>query len=157
VEVVIGIGEYKVIKNENDSIKTFALGSCVALTAYCPNKKVLGMVHIALPDSTIDKVHATKCPGYFADTAIPMIIGEMCSIYGCRENDLIINIFGGANSINKNDIFQIGRRNIEAVKDIIESRRMSCNFKDTGGTFSRTVEIYVATGEAKLEIFPLKI
>lgn len=33
---VIGIGEYAVSNNEEDTIMTFALGSCAALVIYCP-------------------------------------------------------------------------------------------------------------------------
>ena len=35
-----------------DSITTLGLGSCVGVVIYDPAKKISGMVHVMLPDST---------------------------------------------------------------------------------------------------------
>ncbi|GAB1483918.1 hypothetical protein MASR2M78_27350 [Treponema sp.] len=50
----VGIGEWAVSKSIDDVIKTYALGSCVAVIIYDAKAKVGGLIHVALPDSSID-------------------------------------------------------------------------------------------------------
>jgi len=76
MEHVIGIGEYHITNSLEDTIKTYALGTCVSLTIYCRKKKVLGMVHIALPEAT---ARSTGNPaGYYADTVVQLLINSIC-------------------------------------------------------------------------------
>ena len=70
MELVVGLGEIVVSGREEDKIKTFALASCVAVTAYSPLKKVAGMIHIVLPHS-FDLRDYKERPGYFAESGLP--------------------------------------------------------------------------------------
>lgn len=154
---IVGIGEYIISDNEEDILKTFALATCIALTVYSPLKKVLGMVHIALPSSNINPDNTLLRPGYFADTAIPLLINKICLDYDCCKYELIVNIYGGAQSICKTDVFNIGKRNIDAVKEILSHNSIPFNAEETGGTNSRTVEMDVATGTVKIYLQPIQI
>lgn len=156
VDIVIGIGEYAISNNEEDVIKTFSLGSCVALTIYCPKNKVLGMVHIALPDSNINLEESKNKPGHFADTAIPLLLDTLSSKYGCNKYDLVCNMYGGSNSIQNDDNFQIGKRNIDSVLNILGEKNVTLNKCDTGGFISRTIEADVKSGTVKLSSYPIK-
>jgi len=51
--LIIGIGEYVVSNKKEDTIKTYALASCVAVIIYSSSKKVSGMVHISLPEAEL--------------------------------------------------------------------------------------------------------
>lgn len=157
MNIVIGIGDYAVSDNEKDVLKTFALGSCVALTVYSPKKRVLGMAHIALPHSNIDIEASKNRPGHFADTAIPLLLDIFSSKYGCNKNDLVYNIYGGSKSIQANDIFKIGKRNVETIVDIFNKNNISLNKSETGGLVSRTIEADVNSGNVKLSIYPINI
>lgn len=154
---VVGIGDFVISNNVKDTIKTFALASCVAVTAYSPAHKVLGMVHIALPDSKVNPESAGIKPGYFADTAIPALFNEICASTGARWNELVVNLFGGANSINLQDVFVIGKRNLSTVVSILEDNMVPFTQVATGGTVSRTVEVDVANGAARVEVLPIMI
>lgn len=145
---IVGIGEYLISDNIEDSIKTYALSSCVAVTAYSPLRKVLGLVHIVLPYSEAGL--AIPQPGYYANTAIPLMIGKLCTDYGCSKEELLFCLYGGAESIKKNDFFNIGRRNINAVKAILTSYNVSFSDEEIGGKDSRTIEVDVATGNVKI-------
>ncbi|MDP4094386.1 MAG: chemotaxis protein CheD [Bacillota bacterium] len=149
MQQIIGIGEYTISNNEQDSVKTFALSSCVALTAYSPYRKVLGMVHIALPETGI--VTTCDLPGYYADTAVPLLVREMCTEYGCLIGELTFQLYGGAKSSFKRDVFKIGERNIQAVKAILASYFVKIEAEDTGGIYGRTIEADVATGKTRIE------
>ena len=113
--------------------------------------KCVGMVHVALPDSSIDTTNKARTkPGYFADTGIPSLIKLMQSM-GCkgsgRSGGLTVKIAGGANVMACNDTFQIGKRNGLAIKKILWSYGLAPLTEDIGGTFSRTVSVAVNTGE----------
>ena len=144
---IIGIGDYAVSSNDEDTIKTFALGSCVALVIYCPNSRKLGMVHIALPDSSIIRNEDNKYKeGYFADVAVPMLFNKVCGGFINYKKEYEVSIFGGALSKNKNDIFNIGLKNLIKVKEILNENNVKFEYSNTGGNYSRTIEVDVKTG-----------
>jgi len=153
---IIGIGEYAVADNrKTKTMKTFALASCVAVIAYSPIKKAAGMVHVALPSPLRDEDN--KKPGYYATTGIPNMIAKLCKEYGCERKELTISIYGGADSINENDVFNIGSRNIDAVKKTLYDMNMTVQRKEIGGTISRTIEILLETGNIKMTTAPITI
>lgn len=144
---VIGIGDYAVSSSEEDTIKTFALGSCVALVIYCPDYKKLGMVHIALPDSSIVRNEINKYKeGYFADIAVPLLFNKVCGGFINYKKEYKVSIYGGALSMNKNDIFNVGLKNLVKIREILCENNVEFDFSNTGGNYSRTIEIDVMTG-----------
>jgi len=152
---VVGIGEYIISDNRQDILKTFGLGSCVALTIYCPLLKILGMAHIVLPDSGYEKTAGNR-PAFFADQAVPLMVKNFLQVYGCPKNNLQVNLFGGADSNVVNDIFNIGSKNLTIIKLILQSYNLVYNDRETGGQKSRTIEIDVATGGVKIETYSMK-
>ena len=155
---IIGIGDYEVSSNEEDTIKTFALGSCVALVIYCPNVKRLGMVHIALPDSTIFYDGDNKYKdGYFADIAVPMLFNKVCGGFINYKKEYRVSIYGGALSRNKLDVFNVGPKNIIKIKEILTENNVSFDFLDTGGYYSRTLEVDVKTGTPRINKQPINV
>ncbi|HYH04777.1 MAG TPA: chemotaxis protein CheD [Bacillota bacterium] len=157
MEIVLGIGDYAVSNQEADVIKTYALGSCVAITLYSPLRKVLAMAHIALPTSTVDPHKSKASPAHFADTAIPMLFDKMYFEYGCLKEELVIHLIGGSKSTWETDIFNVGERNILAIKKILTEMGLNWTAKETGGSFGRTVEIDVATGTPKVNRYPIDL
>lgn len=150
-QVVLGVGDYGASNTPDDVVKTFALGSCVSVIFLDPKTRTVGMAHVALPESTINKAKAAEKPGYFADTAIPALL-QMMSKYGCdkRGKGMVVKLCGGANVMDTNDTFQIGKRNALAIKKILWSYGMGAVAEDLGGNFSRTVTISVSAGQITL-------
>ncbi len=151
---IIGIGEFGASNTPGDIVKTLALGSCVAIILLHIKTKTVGMVHVALPDSSIDHTgRANKLPGYFADTGIPALINKMRAM-GCEGvgpgGGLIAKLAGGANVLKTNDTFKIGKRNALTARKILWKYGLAPLAEDVGGTISRTVSIYVDTGETTL-------
>jgi len=157
MDIIVGIGEHAISNNKDDVIKTFALSSCVAITVYCPEKYVAGMAHIVLPASRRQTDTPDTKPYYYADTAVPKLINTICSQYGCNKNALKIQLFGGANSTMPNDIFQIGPKNLSSVKEILTNMGFAHDAAQTGGSFSRTIEMSVLDGSIKLTAQPLRL
>ncbi|WP_020677408.1 chemotaxis protein CheD [Geopsychrobacter electrodiphilus] len=147
-QIIIGVGEYGVSNRPGDEIKTFALGSCVAVIFLDPRTGTLGMLHVALPESEINKTKSLDKPGYFADTGIPALLAEMARL-GCspQGQGMVVKLCGGANIMDTNEIFQIGKCNALSIKKLLWIYEMDVVAEDLGGTFSRSVSVSVETGE----------
>lgn len=137
--IVLGLGEYDVINQTDDLLKTYALGSCVAVILIDLRCGVAGMVHVVLPDSSLDPKKGITNPGHFADTAIPVLIKLM------RQKGSVariqVKLVGGASTIIGKDSFQIGKRNILSVKKHLWKHRMGAIAEEVGGDLSRTVSV----------------
>lgn len=156
MDKIVGIGEYAISNNGKDTIKTFALASCIAMTAYSPAKNAAGIIHIALP-APLEHEGFEQKTCYYAATGIPFLIDKMCREYGCLGGELEIRLYGGADSICSNDVFKIGQKNIEAVKSILLKMKLKASKTQVGGTSSRTLEMDVSTGEVRITVHPLRI
>jgi chemotaxis protein CheD len=144
--ITIGIGEWSVSRNAEDLLKTYALGSCVAVAIYDSTHRVGGMVHVALPDSSIDPERAVAMPGYFADTGLALMIEAMKKL-GSSRRDVWVKLAGGAQTMDPDGLFDIGKRNILAVKKTLWKSSLGPVAEDCGGTISRTVSMRIDTGE----------
>ncbi len=156
MERIVGIGDYAISDKEDDIIKTIALGSCVAVTVFSPSRKVAGMVHIALPFSVLPNEDRTK-PCYYAESAVPFLINKICREYNCMKTDLSINVIGGAVSIRKDDLFRIGQRNVEVVRQKLRELDLPYDDSETGGTCSRTLTMEVSSGKIRIDSRPMII
>jgi len=145
--IYVGIGEYAVSKNPEHSIKTMALGSCVGVMVIDKKNGGVGLLHIALPDSSINKKRAENKPGSFADTGIPALLKAMRRVGYDGKSRLIVKLAGGASIMDPNNTFNIGKRNILAVKKILWAYRLGAIAEDLAGSISRTVSLEVATGK----------
>ena len=142
---LVGIGEFLITDDPGDVIKTYALSSCVAVTAYNHCKKVAGMIHIALPAPARTDDLKEK-PAYYARTGIPLMFDLMYMRYGCSLGELEVKLYGGANSIRNNDVFNIGLKNIYEVKQQLINMKLDYSDGDIGGNLIRTLEMDVDTG-----------
>ncbi len=142
----VGIGDIKASKTPGDIIKTYALGSCVAVMMYDPQRKIGGMIHVALPEASTNPEKARKLPGYFADTGLPVLLEEMQKL-GCPVRSLKVKIAGGASIMDDNNTFDIGRRNAVAVKRFLWKNGLGVLKEDIGGKISRTVSLHIDSGE----------
>jgi chemotaxis protein CheD len=147
---MVGIGGLAVSNAPGKTIKTMALGSCVGIVVYEPKLKVAGLLHVALPDSKIMPEKAVKLPGYFADTGIRALLNELKKFGINPQRSLKIKLAGGANVMDAENVFNIGKRNILSVRKHLWNNRLSPASEDVGGDISRTLSIDVDTGKVTL-------
>ncbi len=143
--VPIGIGELKVTNVAGDILRSYGLGSCIGLVVLAPRQRTVGMLHVALPESKINLQLAKDQPGMFADTGIPFLLQEM-ERFGCSISDMVIKIAGGASVMDPGATFEIGKRNILAVKKTLWRYRLGPVAEDVGDVISRTMSVSVDTG-----------
>lgn len=154
MELIVGMGEYIISDNEDDIIRTFALATCVAVTVYSPMKKAAGMIHVVLP-SPLDSKDTLERPGYFAVTGVPLLIDAMRRKCGCRKEELHIQMYGGADSMLCQDIYNVGKKNIDAVKHTLLAMGLTILKADLRGNESRTLAMEVKTGSVEVYRQPI--
>lgn len=141
--VLVGLGEFAVSGQPGDVIRTLGLGSCVAIVAIHAKTGAVGMAHVVLPESTGNAERAQKLPGYFADTAVPALVQAMEKSAG--PGRLIVKLAGGAavlrNATASEDVLNIGKRNVLAVKKALWKRGLGALAEDVGGDQSRSVSV----------------
>ncbi len=145
--IYVGVGEYAISGRPGEIVKTLALGSCVAVVILDANNKSVGLLHIALPESSINKKRANEKPGMFADTGLPILLEEMQKLGYDGKSKLIIKLAGGASIMDPNNTFNIGKRNVLAIRKILERFRLGAIAEDVGGNISRSVSIEMNTGK----------
>ncbi len=146
--ILLGIGDIGISKDPTETLKTCALGSCVAVIILNPSVRAAAMAHIALPNSGTNPIKAREKPGYYADTGIPALLKQMhnLSTNGAKR-DLFVKLVGGARIMDPKNTFNIGKRNVLAIKKILWSYGLGVIAEDTGGTISRTVIVPLNTGK----------
>ncbi|PNU21107.1 chemotaxis protein CheD [Geothermobacter hydrogeniphilus] len=150
-DLVLGIGDFGASATSGCAIKTYALGSCVAVIMLDPRTRTIGMIHIALPDSKINPSKVRERPGYFADTGLPRLLEKMVAVSGnSNTRSYVVKLAGGASIMDPNDTFNIGKRNVLAAKKILWANGMGPVAEDVGANYSRTVTVSVDTGEVTI-------
>lgn len=145
-QLVVGISDLK-IAGSPDTIITYALGSCVGICLYDFRRKIGGLSHILLPDSTVNSgsINIFK----FADTAIEHLVLSMEKL-GCKRVSMTAKIAGGANMFASPGI-SIGDRNVQAVKVELNRLKIGIFAEDTGGNYGRTVELHTENGDVAIK------
>ena len=146
----VGVGGLAAVADPSDALRTLALGSCVAIVMLEPVRRCVGMAHVALPDSAVNVERAISLPGYFVDTAIPNLLEAMASRGATDRRSLMVKLIGGASVISASSSFDIGRRNVLAIKRILWTRQMGAIAEDVGGKISRTVQVDAVSGRIRI-------
>lgn len=129
-----------------DAITTLGLGSCVGIVLYDATKKLSGMVHVMLPDST--QIRNNQNRAKFADTGIEALLEELLK-QGANRRCITAKIAGGAQMFafsTNNDMLRVGERNVEASKRKLAQLGIPLLAEDTGATYGRTIEFYPENG-----------
>lgn len=151
--ITVGIGYWAVSVNPEDIIKTYALGSCVAVCIYDCKRRIAGLLHAALPESSMDKERTEKQPGYFCDSGVYHLIEEMKGL-GATRSSVWVKLAGGASVIDMIDSFDIGKRNVIAVRKALWKSSLGPIAEDVGGSSSRTVSLAVGDGATTISSGP---
>lgn len=149
-ELVVGVGDGGVSRDPEVLIVTYALGSCVAVMLHDPVTRVSGMVHYMLPESTMCGDRTQNRPWMFADTGISSLLNAALG-QGADKRRLVVFAAGGAQVMNDNSMFNIGKRNCLALRKALWKFGLVPHAEETGGTRVRTVRMEVRTGRVWLQ------
>jgi chemotaxis protein CheD len=143
--IVVGISDCQTSKDRNSTLVTYALGSCVGVGVFDPSNSVAGLLHILLPESSLDAEKAAKNPCMFADTGVVQLLNR-CQELGAAKSRLRVWLAGGSAVMDTRGVFNIGKRNQLAVRKALWKAGLLTLSEDLGGQGSRTVRLELATG-----------
>jgi len=142
---VVGISDCAVINDPERSLITYALGSCIAIAIHDRLANVAGMLHFMLPDSAMNRQKAENNPYVFADTGIPRLFQQAYE-RGADKRRLSVYLLGGAQVVNTNEDFNIGKRNHLAARKILWKAGVMVHGETVGGNSARTVRLENRSG-----------
>jgi chemotaxis protein CheD len=143
--VVVGVADCQISKSRDQVLVTYALGSCIAVAIHDPVAGVGGLLHYMLPESAISPAKAGENPYMFADTGIPLLFRRAYE-YGAEKRRLVVRVAGGAQVMDSEGIFNIGKRNYLALRKVLWKAGVLVQAEDVGGNAPRTVRLEVGSG-----------
>jgi chemotaxis protein CheD len=146
VNHIVGVSDAKVLKNSDDVIVTYSLGSCVGLSLYDPVVRVGGLIHCMLPLSKIDPAKAETNPSMFTDTGVVALLEAVFNL-GAERKRLIAKVAGASSLLDDKGMFRIGERNYTILRKVLWKNNILIAAEDVRGTVSRTMSLHMATGK----------
>jgi len=137
--VKVVAGDYYV--SDQDELITTVLGSCVSACIRDPRNGVGGINHFLLPDSSSDILSSSNRYGVFA---MEQLINCIIKHGGRREN-FEVKLVGGGNMIG--GLNDIGRSNINFVKQFMATEGLNIVAEDLGGDQPRKILYNVRSGK----------
>ena len=155
---IVNMGQMKV-KKDSGTLICLGLGSCVGIVLYDPVTKVGGIAHVMLPVETMHEARSRKqdeyTPAKFADRAVEFMIQKMVC-HGSNRRSIKAMLFGGANmfpNLITDQLLDIGKRNIEVVKQELVRFQIELVAEEVGGFVGRAVGINLSNGEIWMQWF----
>jgi chemotaxis protein CheD len=146
--VALNLGEYAVMKGRGQ-LKILGLGSCVGLCLWDRLRRCAAMAHVVLPDSQIDPDKAKVQPGYFADTALPMLLKGLRAQGVAISPALTARLVGGG-AVLFQDPFKVGLRNATALRQLLAQHNIPILGEVLGGQSQKTITLDVQTGQLEV-------
>jgi chemotaxis protein CheD len=143
--IVVGVSDAKASGKPDDVLITHALGSCIGVSLYDARACVGGMLHFQLPSSQGEAQRAAEKPLMYADTGLNWLLHQMTRL-GAEQRRMQVRLAGGANMLNDQGLFDIGRRNHAAIRKLMWQLGMFIDSEQIGGKMPRTMQLNVADG-----------
>lgn len=147
-QISVGIADMKLSRQEGVLI-TYALGSCVGIAFYDPMIKLGALLHIMLPEKgNMSDANVFK----YADSGIRETLRKITA-FGATKSRLVCKIAGGAKMFEMKGpggLGNIGERNVQMVKRVLQSEGLRITGEDTGSNYARTMLIDLQTGQVRV-------
>ncbi len=148
--LVVDISDCKCSVDPDLWLVTYALGSCIGVTAWDPALKIGALGHFMLPNGSIDPKKSAGNPHMFVDTGIHAMLGSLFDMGAAKER-LVVKVAGGAAIMDREDRFRIGERNVTILRKYLWKNGILLDSHDTGGGGSRNVFLHVGSGRVVLK------
>lgn len=148
-KIRVKIAEFKLAR-DGEILACYGLGSCVGISLYDRAAKVGGLAHILLPLNQGKDDNPLK----YADTCIDAMLKELVT-NGASEDKIAAKIAGGADMFPNSPFDKknpVGQRNINAVREKLESIGISLEAEEIGGHSGRTIEFDLTTGKLTVKV-----
>jgi chemotaxis protein CheD len=139
--LVAGIGEMVLSSDPDSHLVAYGLGSCVALAAWDPDRRIGGLAHFMLPSGPTGSGGPVKFIATGLDTFLQALQGE-----GANMSRTLFKAAGAAAMLTLGKGISIGQRNHEAILAAMAERNLALAANALGGSAGRTVQLEVADG-----------
>jgi len=136
---------------EKTVLQTF-VGSCIAVCLYDSSAKVASMAHIMLPKNNTNDPNP-KPEAKFADVAIKIMLDKL-QASNAKISRLKAKMAGGANIFQNEgmaNVFNIGGRNADAIKSLLDEQKIPIVAQDVGSTSGRWIIFDMTSLEMKVK------
>jgi chemotaxis protein CheD len=135
-------GEFAVSDQEDTIISTL-LGSCVSACMWDPDVRVGGLNHIVLSSgSDLDPRSA-----FLGANAMEVLINGLIKM-GARRDKLKAKLFGGARMIR--GLSDVGEGNARFAREFLAREGIECVNESLGGTLGRKIKFWPTTGRVRM-------
>ena len=149
----VNFSEMKISSNPVETLVAFSIGSGIGMTIHDPVGGVGGVLNFILPDSTkANGSNPAKAPFMFADTGITAFLKVLFE-QGAKAENLKVVIAGAAHVMDQTGVFNIGQKNLEALKTSLGDFGVKIHHEASGGTQSRTISLEIGSGASIIKIF----
>lgn len=147
--IQVGISEF-VVTGNGETLKSYGLGSCVAIALYDQDAEIGGLAHVMLPSGDESESDDPN-PGKYADTAIRAMLRRMVE-QGATYTAVEAKIVGGGDMFEFDSFGDgVGNRNVAAAKQELDKLGVPLVAEDVGGDKGRTVEFEPETGDVTIK------
>ena len=135
------------------SAVTTILGSCISVCLFDPKRGIGGINHFVLPN------FAGRGPtsARFGNVAVENLVDGMLET-GCSRYDLRAMLFGGSHLLRgfegpseKSSTAELGARNAEVARSMLESARIAIVGEDVGGRHGRKLVFFTDDGSFRVK------
>ena len=149
----VNFSEMKISSNPVETLVAFSIGSGIGMTIHDPVGGVGGVLNFILPDSTkANGTNPAKSPFIFADTGVAAFLKALFE-QGAKSENLKIVIAGGAHIIDQTGVFNIGQKNLEALKNSLGDYDVKIHHEAIGGTKNRTLSLEIGSGRSIIKTY----
>ncbi|MCF8357838.1 MAG: chemotaxis protein CheD [Prolixibacteraceae bacterium] len=127
----------------NSILKSAAIGSCIVVAAFYPQKVVGAMAHVMLPGKASEKNEGIKFR--YAEDAINELLLQL-NVPAKNYREITICLIGAGNVLKREDD-SICQKNIGSVLDILAQKKLKVEARALGGMKRRSARFDVARGE----------
>jgi len=161
--VIVYTGDVKANKPPAE-FESWGIGSCVVICMYDEKTKNGGLAHVMLPGDSEDSdedealIRKTDRPsdykeGRYSDSGIDALLEKMEAL-GSKKQNLKATLVGGAEMFEKigvENVANIGKRNIESVKNKLKTEGITIIKEDLGGNKGRSVSFNLDDGKVYIK------
>jgi chemotaxis protein CheD len=115
----------------------------VAVCLYNPNRGIGGMNHFVLPHASGGETRSAR----FAEPAFEQLLSVL-RLLGVPPAGLYAKLFGGAGSMGAAGEPPLGRRNVDAARELLARYAIPLVAEDVGGVVGRKLLFETAGGAA---------
>jgi len=144
----VEIGGLTVSADPEDTLISYALGSCLGMAIYDPVARIGGMIHSKVPVSRQSRPEIDGGPAMCADQGVTLLLQTLFDA-GARKSRLIVAVAGCGNPV-KAITHDIGNRNYTIARKVLWKNGLFIHAEDVGGEKPRTITLAVATGEVHI-------